>query len=460
MANIPCPNAITCPDATGPLGNFSSEANDGQEFFAISYPITGSDPLGGPDDPVPPPYLGEGCIAAVESTQSQDAANQAALNHGQQCSHPTKKMFSSAGATCTIFCADGTPFSYALPPGWAVALTQALADEIALSDACTGATQNLICLPSIPGGVCQSTAFSAPITPTGKGPFVITVQSGDLPPGLSLSQTSSGAWVLSGTPSAPGNYTFTLQATNLIGINNTRTYTIDVMGITNAGTLPNGTPAGPYSFQFNVTGGTPPYVWTNAGPPSGPLPPGLTLSTSGLLSGTPIQNGIFPFTVIVTDAVGRQCQAGATVQIGACNVDQNGTGFCPANPQISFHADIAQGTFCANSQNQADSEAQSALTNAIAAGLKSQSCTCTVTTDFGGRSGAIRISSTCDVHFTAIAEPSGVPVWPPGGFTAGPGNSPFDYFLTAAQNGNPIGSGTQIKFLPSISIPAFTAVAP
>jgi hypothetical protein len=39
----------------------------------------------------------------------------------------------------------------------------------------------------------------------------------------------------------------------------------------------------PYSFQMNATGGTPPYHWAIT---SGALPLGLTLSDSGLISGT------------------------------------------------------------------------------------------------------------------------------------------------------------------------------
>ena len=39
----------------------------------------------------------------------------------------------------------------------------------------------------------------------------------------------------------------------------------------------------PYHCQFTATGGMPPYRWTVV---KGTLPPGLTLSTDGLLSGT------------------------------------------------------------------------------------------------------------------------------------------------------------------------------
>lgn len=47
---------------------------------------------------------------------------------------------------------------------------------------------------------------------------------------------------------------------------------------------PNATVGSPYSFQFSAGGVVGPYSWSLA---SGSLPPGLTLSSSGLVSGTP-----------------------------------------------------------------------------------------------------------------------------------------------------------------------------
>jgi hypothetical protein len=69
-------------------------------------------------------------------------------------------------------------------------------------------------------------------------------------------------------------------------------------------TLPNGTHGVAYSpVTFTVTGGsfTSPFTWSS---PSG-LPPGLTLSSGGTLSGTPTQAGTFDFIIELTDAVSR-----------------------------------------------------------------------------------------------------------------------------------------------------------
>lgn len=79
------------------------------------------------------------------------------------------------------------------------------------------------------------------------------------------------------------------------------TFTFTVIGaltITSGVPTATGTVGTAYpSFQFTATGGTTPYTWTATG-----LPAGLTLSTAGLLSGTPTAGGSFNVTVTVTDS--------------------------------------------------------------------------------------------------------------------------------------------------------------
>jgi hypothetical protein len=58
----------------------------------------------------------------------------------------------------------------------------------------------------------------------------------------------------------------------------------------------------PYSKLFPVTGGTPPYTFSLS---AGVLPIGLSLNFStGLVSGTPTQLGVFVFTINATDSNG------------------------------------------------------------------------------------------------------------------------------------------------------------
>lgn len=52
---------------------------------------------------------------------------------------------------------------------------------------------------------------------------------------------------------------------------------------------------------FGGAGGTPPYTWSIGG---GALPPGLSISPAGTVSGTPTANGSFGYTLLLTDNAG------------------------------------------------------------------------------------------------------------------------------------------------------------
>lgn len=70
------------------------------------------------------------------------------------------------------------------------------------------------------------------------------------------------------------------------------------LSISAGSSLPNGQIGIAYSATLSAAGGTAPYTWSVA---SGSLPPGLSLSSSGLISGTPAGVGTSRFTVQVTD---------------------------------------------------------------------------------------------------------------------------------------------------------------
>ena len=151
---------------------------------------------------------------------------------------------------------------------------------------------------SLPNGkVGQS--YSKNITAKGgSGPYTFTVSSGTLPPGLTLSSGGS----LSGTPTTEGMFTFTIQAQDRNGCTGSRQYTVTINCPTiNVGpnSLPNGNVGDSYSKNITANGGNSPYTFTVS---SGSLPPGLTLSPGGVLSGTPTTAGTFTFTVQATDS--------------------------------------------------------------------------------------------------------------------------------------------------------------
>jgi hypothetical protein len=62
----------------------------------------------------------------------------------------------------------------------------------------------------------------------GNAPYTFTVSSGSLPPGLMLTQNPPDHATISGTPTASGSYTFTIQATDASGCTGTKTYNMMV----------------------------------------------------------------------------------------------------------------------------------------------------------------------------------------------------------------------------------------
>ena len=66
------------------------------------------------------------------------------------------------------------------------------------------------------------------------------------------------------------------------------------------------TKGSPYSASLTATGGTAPYVWR----PLGALPAGLSLSSGGVITGTPSVLGTFTFTVQVTDSTAPLARQG------------------------------------------------------------------------------------------------------------------------------------------------------
>jgi uncharacterized protein (TIGR03437 family) len=142
----------------------------------------------------------------------------------------------------------------------------------------------------------QEKLYNFTLTATGgTGAYNFEVASGALPPGLSLSPGG----VLSGTPTQPGNFRFTISTTSS-SCTGTRTYTLGVGCVAvkiKPDTLVEGRLGEPYSETLTATGGAEPYRYTV----SGQLPPGLTLSLEGVISGTPTQAGRFEFSVYAQD---------------------------------------------------------------------------------------------------------------------------------------------------------------
>ncbi len=174
----------------------------------------------------------------------------------------------------------------------------------------TVATPPAIGTTSLPNGTAN-VAYS-PVTFTATGgasPYSWSITSGALPTGLTLS--SSGT--LSGTPTTAGSYSPTVQVTDGAARTASQTYTLVIAGPLSVSTssLPAGRINTAYAnTQLNASGGNTPYTWSQTG-----LPAGLTLSSAGVISGTPTVGGSFSVAVTVRDNVSATATGTLTLSV-------------------------------------------------------------------------------------------------------------------------------------------------
>ena len=146
-------------------------------------------------------------------------------------------------------------------------------------------------------------AYSGVVTAVGGVPPLAWSVNGALPGGLALDGSTTDTETISGTPSAQGVFPFTLQVTDSTGTTVTSgnlSITIGDLQVTTASPLPPATIGTAYNEQLTATGGTPNYTWALAS--TSTLPAGLTLSTTGIISGTPtIVETAATFSITVTD---------------------------------------------------------------------------------------------------------------------------------------------------------------
>jgi hypothetical protein len=136
--------------------------------------------------------------------------------------------------------------------------------------------------------------------------------------------------VISGTPTASGTASLTIQVKDAACNTATKALSISIAGAgpqplaINGSISQNATNGGTYSSTAQASGGTLPYTWSVS---AGQLPPGLTLrGSTGNISGTPTTNGQYIFTLNVVDSGSTQQSARAayTITVSASNLDQYG----------------------------------------------------------------------------------------------------------------------------------------
>jgi hypothetical protein len=202
-----------------------------------------------------------------------------------------------AGLTFSNGTVSGTPTAAG---AWSITITATDANG---SSASVNLGQTVNPLPTLnfeSSPISVGAAISRSISVTGgTSPYTFTIQSGGAPAGMTL----SSAGVLSGTATALGLAQFGVQVTDAAGATGTGTFTWQVVAAPSVQipSLGTGTVGAPKSVQVSATGGIGAVTFALG---SGSLPPGMSLSSSGLLSGTPTAAGTYSFAIQVTDSLG------------------------------------------------------------------------------------------------------------------------------------------------------------
>jgi hypothetical protein len=146
------------------------------------------------------------------------------------------------------------------------------------------------------------TAYNETVTATGgTAPHTFTISAGALPTGLVLSAATGD---ITGVPTTPGTFNFSITATDANGCEGSRLYTMTIAAAgcpvitVNPATLPPAVANQAYEETVTASGGTAPHVFTIT---SGALPTGFSLNpATGVISGITAQTGLFNVTIRAT----------------------------------------------------------------------------------------------------------------------------------------------------------------
>jgi hypothetical protein len=212
------------------------------------------------------------------------------------------QTFFNQATPCDLACPDGTATRFYFRAGLVRAQTQLQANTLALAYACLFGRYQRICIGNLPASkLCSNMPASLKVPIAGGSGLLIQVTAGAVPDGLTF--TSDGkSFTLAGTPTTPGTFTFQVDATDGLVRDTVKSFTLSVMGFTDA--PPGGTVGTAYGFLFAAAGGVAPYMYQLTG---GVLPFGLGF-TNGAISGTPSLAQATAITVKVTDATGFSCE--------------------------------------------------------------------------------------------------------------------------------------------------------
>jgi Ca2+-binding RTX toxin-like protein len=231
----------------------------------------------------------------------------------------------SSGALPTgLSLSSGTGAITGSPTGTGTAsFTVQVTDSVGATDTQALSIKIFSITPTSLGGATSGRSYSKTLSVTGgNSPFSNwRISSGSLPSGLGISGSTG---VISGTTSSTGTFNFTVSVDDTDGDTGTRSYSLSVNSAPSVSTttLAGGTVGVTYSKALSASGGTSPLTWSKS---SGTLPTGLSLSSSGTISGKPTVAGTYSFTVQVQDTNGATASRSLSIKISTAPVISTAT---------------------------------------------------------------------------------------------------------------------------------------
>ncbi|MFN8814978.1 MAG: putative Ig domain-containing protein [Acidobacteriota bacterium] len=286
-------------------------------------------------------------VRVIDSAGANDQVNLAISVNGNNLSLTNSSVppgqLNTAYSQALVATGGTSPYTYnvtsgALPPGISVSSSGQLAGtptasgtfpfRISVTDS-TGAAASFHLVLVIAasqlgittnslGAATVGVSYSQILSATGgTAPYSFTINGGALPNGLTLLANGT----LSGTPTLNGSFSFTVRVTDSQGAVATANFSLNVAATSVltivTSTMPDAQLNVPYSVALNVSGGVSPYQFSIIG---GGLPPGLSLTGTGLISGTATAGGAYSFLVRVVDGFGAATQQSLTITVNTSGI--------------------------------------------------------------------------------------------------------------------------------------------
>ncbi len=163
--------------------------------------------------------------------------------------------------------------------------------------------------------------------------------------------------------------------------------------------LPDGLINTPYNQTITASGGTPPYTFSAMG-----LPPGLSISTSGVISGTPTTGGQGGFTLTVQDSNPADPAGSVSYSL---NIDSPGFSITPASTSATVNAGQSA-TYTLNLASIGGFTSAVTLTCGVVSGMDG-ACSLSPATVTLGQTASSVLTVTTAAATTSLNEPPAMP---------------------------------------------------